>query len=87
MKPVLIDAFQWRGDDSLEGYPEWFLEKTCFDEVWESSKKPGTYMIEVYNGMFDGGVAGPGDWVYMHSDGTVYPISDKDFKETYEPIE
>ena len=82
-KPIVIEAFQWVGDDR----PGWFHEAVeegnirFGDDSWDPGY--GRYMeISTPEGTM---TARPGDWIIKGVEGELYPCKDSIFQKTYEP--
>lgn len=79
-RPVVIEAFQWTGDNQFDlmrwrclfpGEARWQFNGSCiFIDTPEGDMR-----------------ADPGDWIITGVKGEFYPCDDDVFSATYEPVE
>lgn len=84
-KPVVIQAFQWTGNESQIEDPEWIVDAirkgaVCFAE----EPAPFAMIIETLEGYM---TASPGDYIIRGIRGEIYPCKPDIFEATYEPCE
>ena len=80
-KPVVIEAFQWMGDEDApeQEWPAWIASRSDF-----SILEDDTIAIETLEGQM---VAEKGDWIIRGVKGELYPCKPDIFEMTYEPAE
>lgn len=77
-KPVVVEAFQWTGDESC--LPFW-----CWDNDGISfNSQDDTMAIDTLEGTM---IAQKGSWILRGIKGELYPVRDDIFHETYERVE
>lgn len=87
-KPIIIDAFQWTGDNNQKEDPLWIVE----------ALKNGSARIEREDALLNLGVvmyidtlegthrARIGDYIIQGVKGEIYPCKADIFEATYEPV-
>lgn len=75
-KPVVIDAWRFRGLDWLRGMPDWAAGAT------QDRRGSESLFVQTLEGVME---ARPGDWLIKGIKGEVYPCRDDVFAATYEP--
>ncbi len=83
MKPVIVDAFKWTGDQNQTEEPEWILEAIKKKEVHFRTQGTLRQML------LDQGsqIAQAGDYVVMDEHGDMSAYSPEGFEATYEEVE
>lgn len=82
-KPVVIEAWQFKGEDGLS-WPRWLHDYRCQDGrvcFWESVPH---MVIPTLEGLM---IASPGDWIIRGIKGEVYPCKPDIFAATYEQVD
>lgn len=82
-KPVVIEAWQWNGQDQRE-WPNWIedWERDGRYVTWNSASEEMT--IPTLEGDH---TATKGDWIIRGIKGELYPCKPDIFEATYEPVE
>ena len=82
--PVVIDAFQWTGEEPNGLWPQWLLRNMAFGAVDISVGDQGVFM-RVWNreGLM---TASPGTWVIKGVNDELYPCPADVFAKTYEEV-
>ena len=75
-KPVVIEAFQWTGNERPQDWPEWATKVRLRDGH--------DLMVETIEGTMR---ADLGDWIICGVKGEQYPIKSEIFYQTYERVE
>lgn len=85
-KPVVIEAFQWTGDQNQTEDPEWIIEAIKRGDVWFINQRtPDCCMvIKTLEGNH---LASSGDWIIKGVRGELYPCKPDIFEATYEAVE
>ncbi|MCK9460602.1 MAG: hypothetical protein M0R80_13265 [Proteobacteria bacterium] len=84
-KPVVVEAFQWTGDENQTEDPEWIVKAIKSGEVWFDKMCKGRIALVIYT--LEGSMrAMPGDWIIKGIKGEIYPCKPDVFEETYEVI-
>lgn len=78
-KPVVIEAWQFNGEDGLK-WPKWLHDYES-DDGAVAYFSVGTIAIPTLEGMM---TAKPGDWIIRGVKGEVYPCKPDIFAATYE---
>jgi len=81
-KPVVIDAWQFNGEDGMK-WPKWIHE-------WRTPEGLVAYFLEgkIWIPTLEGMMTGqPGDWIIRGIRGELYPCKDDIFKATYEKVD
>lgn len=73
-KPVVIEAFQWKGEFKAHAFPRWFLQATERGEA-------GKDWIQTLEGKMK---FSAGDWIIQGIKGELYPCKPDIFGATYE---
>lgn len=82
-KPVVIEAFQWVGDDSV--YPEWGHEAIKDGVMWFTGT--WTPKTALHIGTPEGVMtADMGDFIIRGIKGEIYPCKPEIFELTYEEV-
>ena len=76
-KPVVIEAEQWTGTNSLEifDFADWVVSVSDREKTIEIKTLEGTM------------IAREGDWIIKGIQGEFYPVKPDIFEETYELVE
>lgn len=84
-KPVVIDAFQWTGDQSQTEDPIWIIEALKTGEVYfENEGTPQVVMcIKTLEGTM---TAQRGDYIIKGTAGELYPCKPDIFEFKYEKV-
>lgn len=84
-KPVVIDAFQWTGDQNQTEDPEWIVEAIHNDVVaFVSVGTPSCTMeIETLEGTM---TANMGDYIIKGIKGEIYPCKPDIFEQSYDVV-
>lgn len=88
-RPVIIEAFQWTGDQEQLEDTEWIIEaikedKVHFQEEVFPNRESYTHMlIETLEGTM---IATHGDYIIKGIKGEIYPCKSDIFEATYEPV-
>lgn len=84
-KPVVIDAFQWTGDQDQKEDPEWVVEAIKEGKVSFSRSSGDTLMhIQSFEGIM---TARAGDFIIRGVKGELYSCKPDIFEMTYEKEE
>jgi len=85
-KPVVIEAFQWTGDQYQTEDPEWIVKAIIDGTVWFNNQgtEPCNMEIKTLEGNH---IANRGDWIIKGVKGEFYPCKPDIFEATYEPVE
>lgn len=84
-KPVVIDAFQWTGDETQLEDPVWIVEMIKAGTVEISPHESGIYLhIKTLEGEMH---ASPGDYIIRGIKGEIYPCKPDIFEQSYEMVE
>jgi hypothetical protein len=78
-KPVVIEAFQWTGDEHQPEDPQWIVDAIKAGTV---TFEPGKPLIHTLEGVM---WADPGSWIIRGVKGELYPCHPDIFAATYEP--
>lgn len=83
-KPVVIDAFQWTGDNafSLGGWHQ-DMGGNLRDRAFRFVESERAVYIKTLEGEMR---ASPGDWIIRGIKGEFYPCKPDIFAATYEPV-
>jgi hypothetical protein len=83
-KPVVIEAFQWTGDEHQIEDPEWIVEAIKAGTVaFINVNMSGVRLsIKTLEGVM---IANRGDWIIRGMKGELYPCKPDIFEMTYEP--
>lgn len=84
-KPVVIEAFQWTGDETQTEDPVWIVEAIKDGRVIfiNSGTPKVTLAIRTLEGTM---IAQVGDWIIKGVKGELYPCKPDIFETTYERI-
>ena len=82
-KPVVIEAFQWTGDEHQTEDPEWINAPGVADFLHVGTKDV-KLQIHTLEGVM---TADRGDWIIRGVKGEVYPCKPDIFDLTYEKVE
>lgn len=80
-KPVVIEAFQWLGQDSHKDAPAWFTEARQSGIILRARN---TLEIKTREGRMK---ARPTDWIIRGVRDELYPCKPDIFADTYERVE
>ena len=80
-KPVIIEAWQYKGNDDFEGAPSWVVE-AFENDVLDAAG--GRYYINTLEGKM---YISPMDYIIRGVRGELYPCKPFIFEETYEEAE
>lgn len=89
-KPVIIEAFQWTGDEHQKEDPVWIVEALKSGDVWFCVEPFGdgktiTHMaIKTLEGVME---ARFNDYIIRGVKGEIYPCRPNIFEMTYEKVE
>lgn len=91
-KPVVVEAFQWTGDEHQKEDPEWIVDAIkrgdawfCVDPFDRSHPPTITHMaIKTLEGVME---ARFDDYIIQGIKGEIYPCKPDIFEATYEPVE
>ena len=85
LKPVVIEAFQWTGDEHQGGEPEWIVEAIKSNSVYfQHQMDVGPIMrISTLEGTM---TAQLGDFIIQGINKEIYPCKPDIFEKTYEPV-
>jgi hypothetical protein len=85
-KPIIVDAFQWTGDQDQVVDPEWICDAIMDgDVVFENFLTENVRMIiHTLEGVHRGK---PGDYIIRGIQGELYPCRPDIFEATYEKVE
>lgn len=78
-KPVVVEAFQWTGDETQEHDPVWIVEAI---EKGVVEFQNNTGLIKTLEGVM---VVSKGDYIIRGVKGELYPCKTDIFQATYEP--
>lgn len=78
-KPVVVEAFQWTGDETQEHDPVWIVEAIEKGDVTFSEKQ---MFIRTLEGVM---TANKGDYIIRGVKGELYPCKPDIFQQTYDP--
>ena len=81
--PVIVEAFQWTGDENQVEDPAWMNRALREGWCW-ITKDPFGLIIKTLEGDF---VANPGDYIIKGVNGEFYPCKEDIFNKTYKEIE
>ena len=85
-KPVVIEAFQWTGNQYQTEDPEWIVKAIKDGTVWFNNQ--GTEHCNMEIKTLEGNhIANRGDWIIKGVRGELYPCKPDIFEATYEPVE
>ncbi len=85
-KPVIIEAFQWTGDEKQTEDPLWIINAIIRGDVY--FKNYGTEEAKLVIKTLEGEMtADRGDFIIKGIKGELYPCKTDIFKETYELVE
>ena len=82
-KPVVVEAFQWFGDERQTEDPEWIVEAMSKRDVWIESVSQLCMKIRTLEGTH---MASPGDYIIRGVKGELYPCKPDIFEQTYDVI-
>ena len=84
-KPVVIEAFQWTGDEHQTEDPEWICEMLRNGQAFfiNGGTPTVTLVITTLEGKM---TANLGDWIIQGVKGEVYPCKADIFEATYEKV-
>lgn len=83
-KPVIVDAFQWNGEESLDQLPDWFTTDENLKAIMiQCFMDPPYISIRTLEGTMHCQV---GDYIIRGVKGEIYPCKPDIFEETYEQI-
>lgn len=85
-KPVVIEAFQWTGDEGQTEDPEWIINALTDGGAWFNNR--GTPQVNIEIATLEGNhIANRGDYIIQGIKGELYPCKPDIFAATYEPVE
>ena len=84
-KPVVIEAFQWKGGPDQKEDPQWIVDKIKNEEVFIQldSNKDAFLIIRTLEGLL---TAELGDFIVKGVEGEIYPVKPRIFYKTYERV-
>ena len=84
-KPIIIDAFEWTGDERQEDDPEWIVKAIMDGDAWfENENSPEVkFMIRTLEGVHEAKI---GDYIIQGIAGEIYPCKPDIFRATYEMV-
>ena len=84
-KPVVVEAFQWTGEDVRIKDPAWIWDKIKDGSLWYENKgTPGaSLLIQTLEGIM---TCRRDDWIIKGVNGEIYPCKPDIFEKTYEPV-
>lgn len=80
-KPVVIEAFQYKGNHEQESDPDWLKEAIKKDEI---GFEYGQMIIDTLEGTM---VAVKDDYIIKGVNGEIYPCKPDIFEKTYNPVD
>ena len=84
-KPVVIEAFQWTGDEKQLEDPSWLVNAIKTEEVYFLNR--GTEKVSMYIDTLEGVMgAKRGDYIIKGVEGEIYPCAERIFHKTYEKV-
>ena len=82
-KPVLVEAWQWPGNDVLTGSPDWVRNALNRRILWFSHDSLNTLVLVIWT--LEGNMfVRPSDWIIRGVAGELYPCKPEIFVQTYE---
>lgn len=83
-RPIIIEAIQFTGLDNGELSPKTvdFFAKASSEAA--NAGEGNTILVSASDG---NKTANVGDYIIKNADGDFYPIEEKEFHQTYEPVE
>ena len=81
-KPVVVEAWQWEGNQLLAGAPKWVLDYRDGGNARVRAKRDGTLSVPTLEGIHTASI---GDWIIRGVKGEIYPCKPDIFEATYEP--
>lgn len=84
---VVVEAFQWFGDQRQTDDPEWIVDAIRNTSVWfvnAGKEDECVLVIDTLEGQME---AKPGDWIIRCVDGELYPCTLDVFEKTYEQVD
>ena len=85
-KPILVEAWQWLGNDDLTEAPAWILDALNRRILWFSHDSLNTLVliIPTLEGIM---IVRPSDWIIRGVAGELYPCKPEIFEQTYEAVQ
>ena len=84
-KPVVIEAFQWTGDEKQLEDPSWIVEAIKTEDVYFLNR--GTEKVSMYIETLEGVMAAKrGDYIIKGIEGEIYPCDESIFHKSYEKV-
>lgn len=85
-KPIVVDAFQWTGDENQTEDPEWIIDaiKAGVVKIAKMNDQNIIISIKTLEGVM---AAHPGDYIIRGAAGEIYPCKADIFVETYESVQ
>ena len=87
-KPIVVEAFQWTGDNAPGEFPDWFRAAVIINKVvFVKSNFTGRSIcmnIQTLEGTM---LAIPGDYLIQGVKGEIYPCRKDIFELTYELVQ
>lgn len=86
-KPIVVEAFQWLGDDRYRYMPEWAVKALKNNVMYYGavgSGPPCELFIVTLEGIHHASV---GDYIIQGVQGELYPCKPDIFEKTYEEVE
>lgn len=84
-KPVVIEAFQWFGNNKQSEDPEFINEALKNFEVWISNNEVDNTIVLNIKTLEGVMTAQQGDWIIQGVNGELYPCKPDIFEKTYIP--
>lgn len=82
-KPIVVDAYQWTGDNNQTEDPEWIVDMIKSDRIqFESSHGKLSMLIKTLEGTMRASLR---DYIIRGPVGEIYPIKPDIFLLTYSP--
>ncbi|MDY0389212.1 MAG: hypothetical protein RBT65_19250 [Methanolobus sp.] len=84
-KPIVIEAFQWTGDNKQTEDPIWIIDEIKKGNVWfrRPCLEPTTMKIKTLEGVMTAQV---NDFIIKGVNGEIYPCKPDIFIKTYEEV-
>jgi len=84
-KPILVEAWQWPGNDDSAGAPAWIRNALNRRILWFSHDSLNTLVLVI--GTLEGiMIVRPSDWIIRGVAGELYPRKPEIFEQTYEAV-
>ena len=84
-KPVVIEAFQWTGDEGQLEEPSWIVDAMKHQTIYFLNR--GTKKVSMFIDTLEGVMAAKkGDYIIKGVEGEIYPCDKRIFHKTYEKV-